>query len=140
VSWTRSSAVPCATGSTRSSGACGGGEVAADNHLAAIHFRVQSAGTSVESAIDSLRNRRVFQGRISVMRAVSDLQHAAAYARESGRYPALLAYLEKLAAFYNAEAAKVLRPATAPALANELYGAQGLLLAGDPYGPSPVTG
>ncbi|MBF6555557.1 MAG: hypothetical protein IVW52_05195 [Acidimicrobiales bacterium] len=102
------------------------------DHLAAVHFRVQLAGQSIEHAISLLKSRRVFQGRMHVQQAVGDLQHAASYLKASGQYPALLSYTEALIAFYTGEAARVVRPANAPAVGDALYSAQGNLLQADP--------
>lgn len=97
-----------------------------------------SAGSAVESAVQSLRSRapRMFQARASVMRAASDLLVAAGYAKASGRVPNLQSFLAQLAAFYEAEAKKILRPSGAAAVASELAANQGLLASADPFGPA----
>lgn len=103
-----------------------------DTHLAAVHYRVALAGQSLEFAIAFLNGRRVFRGLEHINAAVSHLQHAVSYLKSSGQYPALLTYVGQLVQFYRGEAAKVMRPANAPAVAAEIYANQGNLLAGDP--------
>lgn len=115
----------------------------ADPTLSSVHFRVQSAGTAVENALDALSARpvaRIFQAKVSLNHAVGELSRAADYLRESGAHPNLLAYLEKLAAFYRAASNKTMRPASAPAVAAELRTAQGHLVSADPYGPAAPSG
>lgn len=90
------------------------------------------AGQSLEHAIMFLGSRRMFQGRMRLQEAITDLQHASAYLQKSGKYPNLAAYVGALIVFYRGELVKVLRPGVAPMVAEELYGAQGKLLAADP--------
>ncbi len=113
----------------------GEGLTAVDTHLAAVHFRVEMAGIAAEEAIEALKTRRIFMGRVRTMAVAGHLQHAADYLRESGGYPSLLGYVEQLRAFYAAEATKILRPTEAPKVAAALYANQGNLVAADPLLP-----
>ena len=70
------------------------------------------------------------------MRAAADLSHASASAKASGRLPALTAFLTQLAAFYQSEAQKILRPSAAAGVAAELSANQGILASADPFGPA----
>jgi len=87
----------------------GEGLTAVDTHLDAVHYRIEMAGIAAAEAIEALKTRRIFVGRVRTMAVVGHLQHAAHYLRESGGYPRLLGYVEQLKAFYAAEATKILR-------------------------------
>ncbi len=106
--------------------------MAVDNHLAAVHFRIEMAGQSLEQAIAFLQSRRVFQGLMRLRAAIGDLQHAATYLKDSGKYPELEKYVGALVIFYQGESGKVMRPGSAPKVGDELYAAQGQLAAADP--------
>lgn len=109
-----------------------------DPVLASVHFKVAQAGASVEAAIQYLSARRIFQGRMAVNQAAGLLSSAASLVRQQGSQPALLNLLTQLAAWYQGQAQKIIRPASAPEIAAALQGAQGTLLAADPYGPAPT--
>ncbi len=115
--------------------AWGEGLTAVDTHLAAVHFRVEMAGIAAEEAIEALKTRRIFMGRVRTMAVAGHLQHAVDYLRESGGYPSLLGYVEQLRVFYAAEASKILRPTEATKVAAALYANQGNLVAADPLLP-----
>ena len=112
--------------------------MAIDAHRAAIHFRIAKVGATLEGAISQLRMMRVFQGRMAVMQAAADLQQAAGYAQAAPDLADLADYLTKLAAWYQSEAQKVVRPTTAPKVADELFANQGQLLGADPTLPTGV--
>lgn len=103
-----------------------------DTHLAATGLRILMAGEALERAISLLNARRVFQARMYVQQAVGDLVHARDYLKASGQYPALLNFVETLISYYGAEMGKIVRPASAPQVASELYSNQGILAGANP--------
>ena len=103
-----------------------------DPVIASVHFRVESAGMSVERAVSFLNQREVIRGRMAVQAALYDLVAAERALKASGQYADRLAYVQQLVQFYTAQMNQILRPAAAPGVAKSLADNQANLLSASP--------
>jgi hypothetical protein len=109
--------------------------MALSNHLSAVHFRVQMAGEAAEHTISEAMAGRPLAARGAIQRVIDNLNHAAAYLKSAGTYPQLQSYVDELIVFYRnlANKLRVVNLRDIKSVGQEIYNAQGALLAADPF-------
>jgi hypothetical protein len=109
--------------------------MAIDQHLAAVHFRIQMAGEAAEHTIDEANNGRPLAARGAIQRVIDNLNHVVAYLTVAGTYPQLLSYVVERISFYKAQAnrLRIVNLKEIKSVGEDIYNAQGLLLGADPY-------